>query len=184
MKDAKVPTPWGTSDMSLQFERGCVWYNTPSHGGLRVTYRWANKNLSLPAQNLALRWGGFLWYEEDCQVDLVFFERPDLRAKLSPSYDNIDVNKSDAEKVLQIYYPQYFSDDFRQECMPLPMTVPSGANVRIEGSKKDFFVMGFKKGKYFLDCRGARYSMTKNDMLARVVEIEKDGEVLFKQPEV
>ena len=71
-------SPWGQIDYVDQIEPGLSWVSTPSHGGLRVSKAYAQKNLSIPARDAGIDYAGYLWYEEDCDWAIVALERPRL----------------------------------------------------------------------------------------------------------
>lgn len=65
-----MKTPWGYSDFETVIVDGVVLYETPSHGGIRLS---KERQAKLPKD--ARKHNG--WYEEDCDAAiplLVFFE--------------------------------------------------------------------------------------------------------------
>lgn len=109
-------TPWGKAQAGFKLDRGVMFYSTSSHGGLRVTKRWARENLSPAAEALADYSGGFLWFEDDCQCNIVFHEHPELwrgmtEAELSDA--GISRMRELFERSVRDYYPEYFSKFFR-----------------------------------------------------------------------
>jgi hypothetical protein len=110
-------TPWGAAQAGYQLARGVMLYSTAGHGGIRVTRKWAKDNLSGAAINLADTQGGYLWFEEDCQINLVLFEHPELWTKLftTQNKDPEEIRET-ARKSIAAYYPVYFYDEFRELC--------------------------------------------------------------------
>lgn len=53
-------TPWGMSDHVTRYARGINFYDTPSHGGYKVSAK-LNASMPEPLRNA----DG--WYEEDCE---------------------------------------------------------------------------------------------------------------------
>jgi hypothetical protein len=125
-KACSTATPWGRADDSIQLTRGVNWYSTPSHGGLGVTLAWAAQNLTPAAQELGERWGGKLWYEEDCAYMLVFHECPSLDVAMHPKLRDMSTLElvEDHAKVLRLYYPQYFDSEFKRICRENPVVPP------------------------------------------------------------
>lgn len=120
-------TPWGKSDYSIKIQRGVSWVNTPSHGGLRLTWQAAMKTLSPEARKAGERYGQWLdapfFFEEDCAYAIAFYEHPEWKTELERKemLDNVGVSfipktdaeiKSDMEAVIRRWFPQYFT---RQE---------------------------------------------------------------------
>lgn len=76
-----IQTPWGFSDGQHKQAEGMIWYDTPSHGGLKITPELVEKIPAylMPPKNYAwyedICWNG--WFEEDCEwarVGLAFPE--------------------------------------------------------------------------------------------------------------
>ena len=73
-------TPWGKPDNSRKIVRGIISYNTPSHGGLFVTRKAAEKYFRKGVlesewlkNNFDERANGY-WLEEDCDASVALFE--------------------------------------------------------------------------------------------------------------
>ncbi|MDH3662466.1 MAG: hypothetical protein OEU92_20960 [Alphaproteobacteria bacterium] len=66
-----LQTPWGEADEILVHGKGCVFYSTPSHGGIRLDER---RNDEMPAE--WRRADG--WYEEDVHAHHVIVTFPHL----------------------------------------------------------------------------------------------------------
>lgn len=81
-------TPWGRSDSCIPIECGVSWVGTPSHGGLAVTARAAERLLSiralssLPGHIMCERCEGYYFFEEDCAYAIAFYEHPEWRRQL------------------------------------------------------------------------------------------------------
>jgi len=69
-----INTPWGKANFIKKYQRGLTWIETPSHGGYRVSCGFAEKFLSEPARKLAMKWGNYWWYEEDCLASIIDYE--------------------------------------------------------------------------------------------------------------
>lgn len=67
-------TPWGKSDSKVNITRGISWVSTPSHGGYAVTPAAALKYLSMAAISRATKYGGYCFFEEDCDYAIVVIE--------------------------------------------------------------------------------------------------------------
>jgi len=110
-------TPWGRADYAVHIFPGVVQYDTEDgDGGLAVTYKWAEQNLSLQAQYIGQHYSGRLWYENDCERAVVCFEHP----KLQPVYRE---SEAQLKKCIQDNLQDYFSEDFGKACQdagPLP----------------------------------------------------------------
>lgn len=179
-KESRSMTPWGKSDQALSLCRGVVSYNTPSHGGLSVSPGWGLKNLSPQAQALGTRQYGRLWYEEDAQCALVYYERPELLRVASPAYC---AGKDDAtlrgalEPILRKYYPQYFNPVFIALCrvsVPIPPTLTEGCAVQLRGSEKRFIVLDTNtRNGYLLEHSGKRYYAPKGRIFDDCVEVRR-----------
>lgn len=124
-KACSTVTPWGRADDSVQLARGAVWYSTPGHGGLGVTLAWAWQHLTAAAQALGERWGGRLWYEEDCACSIVFYEHPVLeRQWTTGGTRTVEEIKESNGQVVRKYWPQYFEPEFHQICQRNPVVPP------------------------------------------------------------
>ena len=67
-------TPWGKSDSKINVTKGISFVGTPSHGGYAVTPSAAKKFLSESAIKRGLAYGGYLFFEEDCDYAIVQLE--------------------------------------------------------------------------------------------------------------
>ncbi len=71
-------SPWGDIQHSDVFEAGVAAVSTASHGGIRVSKRYAEKHLSAAAIREAIDYAGYYWFEEDCDWAVPAFELPHL----------------------------------------------------------------------------------------------------------
>lgn len=66
-----VTTPWGRPDSAVEYLQGIVFYETPSHGGFKLS---SERNKLVPAK---LRHASG-WYEEDQEAAIVAYAFPQL----------------------------------------------------------------------------------------------------------
>jgi hypothetical protein len=112
-------TPWGRAQYSQTLERGVTFYGTAGHGGLSVTFAWAEKNLTPHAIMLGSVYAGKLWYEEDCQINIVFYEDPDLFQRMMGK--RLDRDKFGES--IRTWNPEYFDKEYQDACArayPMP----------------------------------------------------------------
>ncbi len=186
-------TPWGRADSSTKLAPGVMWYDTPGHGGLSVTRRWALDNLTLPAQYLAMFWGSKLWFEEDCKCALVFHEHPELWNLLVVGRDP---SVSFAESIRR-WDPDYFDPTFRERCreagyVPDLLFLQPEDQIRISGQDRTFKVIDEWTGRGSGRCRVIRYQdarglyqgfrLTTADVQGRLLSIERAGSVVWERP--
>ena len=69
-------TPWGKSDSKITLARGVSLVGTPGHGGFAITPSAALKYLSTAAVARATKYGGYYFFEEDCDAFIVLLELP------------------------------------------------------------------------------------------------------------
>ena len=75
-------SPWGQIDHVEKVFCGVSFVSTPSHGGLRISRSWAEKNLTKEALAEASDWdNNYFWYEEDCDWAIPVFEHPEIDLK-------------------------------------------------------------------------------------------------------
>ena len=67
-------SPWGHIDYSTVFAPGFKSVGTSGHGGIMITEKFAEANLSEAAQEQGEWYGGYLCYEEDCSYAIPFWE--------------------------------------------------------------------------------------------------------------
>ena len=81
--DRNAPrTPWGKAQRVVTVQRGVRWVSTASHGGLGVSVGVASKSLTPAAIAQGFVEGGYIWFEEDCQCNAPFGERPEWWAAI------------------------------------------------------------------------------------------------------
>lgn len=184
-KDTNTSTPWGRADTSYSLTRGVTWYNTPGHGGLGVAPGWAKQNLSPQAQALGERLYGKLWYEEDCQCDLVFFEHPALILPIQSSNRTEQDVLDHAEKSIRAYYPQYFDPEFQARCAggALPPTPQVNSLIRLDSNPATYGVTGTSKNGYMVrnTKTGVPY-FVKSTLIFESCCYMKTGEVEWQDP--
>ena len=121
-------TPWGPAHSSTVLARGCVAYTTGSHGGVSVTINWARKNLTPHGAHLGSPWGGKLWYEEDCQIVILFLEHPEFYREFHPDSDyytkNIAAIRDEDEAQVRKYFPKYHDPEYQTRCRENPVFDP------------------------------------------------------------
>lgn len=98
--DRRAPkTPWGPAQTADVIKRGVTFVTTAGHGGLRVSVGVARKALSAAAVRCAEFWGGYYWFEEDCAVNIPFYEHPEWAAGSTPEQ---------LKTAIESYNPSYF----------------------------------------------------------------------------
>ena len=73
-----MQTPWGYADRVIALARGVTDVSTPSHGGIIVTKRWGEANLSEAARDNGMKFMDGWAFEEDCKWVIVYNEHPEL----------------------------------------------------------------------------------------------------------
>jgi len=71
---------WGKVQQEHKYTRGVTFVSTAGHGGIMVSLAYAQKHLSIAAQKEGAFFGGYLCYEEDSLIDIIFLELPFTRA--------------------------------------------------------------------------------------------------------
>jgi hypothetical protein len=187
-------TPWGRAQYSQTLERGVTFYGTAGHGGLSITFAWAEKNLTPHAIMLGSVYGGKLWYEEDCQINIVFYEYPDLFPRMMGK--RLDPSKF-GESV-RTYNPEYFDADYQAACflsfpMPEPKDLEQGCEVDLisygsPGNVRTYIYQQpyGEKGKHFLvrGDDGALYRITQASFMNAACQIRQGGEVTWDRPQM
>ncbi len=74
-------SPWGNVDNTEELAKGVFLVSTPSHGGVMV-HRKAQDTpegkLTAQALSKSEQFGDWACFEEDCRINIFFFEHPDL----------------------------------------------------------------------------------------------------------
>lgn len=81
-------TPWGPSQHSIKHFRGCVTYETASHGGIKIS-RSLFDYLTLFTREHGISFNNALWFEEDVDYMLAIQDlarNPAYREALSKTY--------------------------------------------------------------------------------------------------
>ena len=79
--DVHTSTPWGRADIATRFARGITFYNTPGHGGFKLS---KGLNERIPEDFRNESWsalGKQGWYEEDCDANIVIVHFPEHFSK-------------------------------------------------------------------------------------------------------
>jgi hypothetical protein len=180
--------------MSQRLAPGVMFYNTPSHGGLSVTVKWARDNLTLPAQYLALHWGGKLWYEEDCKVCIPFREHPELIERLSPSKK--PPSSEDFDRWIRRWDAAYFDPAFVDACreagdLPDLLFLQPGDRVKLTGNPNAYrvaihWIPSGKQRHRVITQEGTRtdYKLADADVRGRLLSIEREGATIWARPQV
>jgi hypothetical protein len=110
--DVSTSTPWGKADYATRFARGITFYNTPGHGGFKLS---KGLNETIPFDFRTATWAGLGvngWYEEDCdaQIVIVFFPQHFSAEQVSAAHEALK-----ASRYLAIPYARHFkSEDIMQ----------------------------------------------------------------------
>jgi hypothetical protein len=184
-KSCSTATPWGRADDSTQLTRGVCWYSTPGHGGAGVTLAWAEKNLTAQAQELGERWGGKLWYAENCLCSVVFFEHPELeQAGTTGSTRTLDEIKASNELVVKRYWPHYFDPAFQRICRENPVVPPVQVGDYVKLTTKTYGPISEidDNGNYLIGSGWAGYSrIRKSHVLECATEITRAGSTVWRR---
>lgn len=65
---------WGEVQNSISLVRGMRLISTPGHGGIVISKKFAEKNLSTAALKRGTIYGNYYSYEEDCDYAIALFE--------------------------------------------------------------------------------------------------------------
>ena len=175
-------TPWGQAQEVYRIDKGVTWYSTPSHGGLGVARGVAKKYLSPQARDLAMKWGGTLWYEEDCDWAIPFYEVPkweDVMAKMGWAKKTSESYKHD---LIEKYNPEYFTAEPKEE-PPTVKELMIGDIVVMQTRPSTFEIVEIKGSKALgraVDT-GQVYSMPSRTFEDKVVKVERGGKVIWEK---
>ena len=151
-------TPWGNANYSYSIAKGVTWYMTPGHGGLGISLSVAKRSLSDEAIALGERDGGSLWYEEDVDWAIPFYENPKWEKIMAKIGGGGITSQSQKEKTIRSYHPQYFGEEPEEEIIPEGVTkIRSAISSVVRGIVVGITAVGdkvlvFKKEDY--DSRG------------------------------
>lgn len=103
--------PWGSIQNTEHFERGISFVSTASHGGLRISRKYADDHLSKLAIQFATSMDdNYLWYEEDCDYAIPMYELDYLWGVMfQHDKKNVTYNqrKSSLEDTVKYWNPIY-----------------------------------------------------------------------------
>jgi hypothetical protein len=102
-----MPTPWGKAD-SVEKCGPFLFVTTPSHGGIMIGRKIAEKHLTRTAQRLGTRSGAFLCYEEDCLASIPMYEKPELFYRLFSGYKSAEELRESSRETIKRWNPEYF----------------------------------------------------------------------------
>jgi hypothetical protein len=167
--------------------RGAVWYSTPGHGGLGVTLAWAAQNLTPAAQALGERWGGKLWYEEDCLYAVPFYECPSLDAALRTTgamqISTREIMEQNAQ-VIRNYYPRYFDAEFKEICGRNPVVPPVQVGDFLTLTSATYGPISEidDDGNYLIGTGWTGYSrIRKNHAMEYGTVVAREGQVIWRR---
>lgn len=104
--DKRAPwTPWGPAQRAREIIPGVRIYTTAGHGGMAVATDVARKMLSPTARSWAPAEKGFHWFEEDQDIAIPFYERPEWLKAIKPG-----VSPDHYEQKIRRTMPDYFED--------------------------------------------------------------------------
>ena len=101
----KMETPWGIALTRQELAEGIFWVETAEHGGLLIEQIQAQALLSDPALKIGRIWDGFLAYEQEQDMVVVFYEHPELYPWVEE-----ELTKKLAADNLQRFHPEYFQN--------------------------------------------------------------------------
>lgn len=99
-------SPWGTVQDVRTVCRGVAWVSTAGHGGLRVSKGFAFSHLTDAARKRAQVYGGYLFYEEDCNFAIPAFELSGMWGSMFPTMAKEEV-KPHLMLSLSSWNPEY-----------------------------------------------------------------------------
>jgi len=115
-------SPWGKVEFERQLADGIVFCNTAGHGGIHLN---AKRQRQMPA---ALR-NSTPWYEEDCEVGLVFLAFPDL----------FPDRQQTADRLVRDYFPDQY--EAHLQCSILPGHSDKKDEKRFEEDNRNNYVV-------------------------------------------
>lgn len=104
-------TPWGKADYPDKLTHGVYSVDTPSHGGVLIGKRVARKLLSPRALTIGQPFGAYLAYEEDCDMAVVMYEKPEWFVEIIRRHPPAEEIKQRAAECLERWHPEYFQVD-------------------------------------------------------------------------
>jgi hypothetical protein len=100
-------TPWGKADMVTRYVKGVNFYNTPGHGGFKLS---ESVNRLIPVRMRCNSFAGLGlkgWYEEDCDWAIVVAVLSGIEG-FELAFDTKEI--AQAHESLQHYMPSEYSD--------------------------------------------------------------------------
>ena len=99
-------TPWGVAHIKQQLDEGVFLIKTAEHGGLLIEQEIAATLLSERALRIGKVWESFLAFEQDHDMMVVLYERPELYPWVEE-----DLTEKFAEDSLHAHHPDYFTPE-------------------------------------------------------------------------
>ena len=104
-------SPWGEVQHALVVMPQVYFVSTASHGGIMLTEKRAKKVLSPAAIKRGRKWGNYLCYEEDCDMDMIVYEHPEAIRVINPEITETFIEiKISAYRSLSRWYPEYLQE--------------------------------------------------------------------------
>ncbi len=101
-------SPWGEIQWSDSLIPGMDLVSTASHGGVRVAFD-AALLLSPAARKCGFQESGYLWFEEDCQEQVVLRELLDKKLWTIPErITDVATFTASIDRSIQTYNPDYW----------------------------------------------------------------------------
>jgi hypothetical protein len=97
-------TPWGKAHVQRQLDNGILWIEGGEHGGLLIEHAKATEILSEKALSIGRIWHGFLAFEQEKDMMVVFYEHPELYPWMEE-----ELAEQLAEESLRRDHPDYFA---------------------------------------------------------------------------
>jgi len=108
-------SPWGTIQSVEHITRGVSFVHTAGHGGIRITDKALKEyacDYDYLFKNKALQMGSYLFFEEDCDAQVLLFDCPRL-LKLWCQLNNRDENVAfeQLKNHVKNWHPDYFNTE-------------------------------------------------------------------------
>jgi hypothetical protein len=97
-------TPWGKAHVQRQLDNGVLWIEGQEQGGLLIEHAKASEILSEKALSIGRHWHGFLAFEQEKDMMVVFYENPELYPWMEE-----ELTVQLAEESLRRDHPDYFT---------------------------------------------------------------------------
>lgn len=102
-----MSSPWGKVQSSTSLMRGVREVSTSGHGGIMVTKKFADENLSEAAVKRGIPYGNYVCFEEDCDAAMVVWEIPEIWHLFNPNKAEI---KNSLIENLSAFNPDYLRE--------------------------------------------------------------------------